>query len=70
MKITTDLYLGDCLIELKIPDNSVDLDITSTFMQINVKVLMDSIHVTKYVGLVSPISNELLRVLKPSELSY
>ncbi len=67
MKITTDLYLGDCLIELKkIPDNSVDLIVTSPPYADQRKSTYGGIHVTKYVDWFLPISNELLRVLKPS----
>jgi site-specific DNA-methyltransferase (adenine-specific) len=62
-----DLYLGDCAEELKkIPDNYVDLIITSPPYADQRKNSYGGIHPNKYVDWFLPISSELLRVLKPS----
>lgn len=67
MEILTDLYLGDCANELKkIPDNSVDLIITSPPYADQRKNTYGGIHPDKYVEWFIPISKELLRVLKPT----
>jgi site-specific DNA-methyltransferase (adenine-specific)/site-specific DNA-methyltransferase (cytosine-N4-specific) len=67
MKITTDLLLGDCKEELKkIPDNSVDLIVTSPPYADQRKSTYGGIHPSEYVDWFLPISKELLRVLKPS----
>lgn len=62
-----DLVLGDCRDELKnIPDNSVDLIFTSPPYADQRKNTYGGIHPDKYVEWFSPISAELLRVLKPT----
>jgi site-specific DNA-methyltransferase (adenine-specific) len=60
------IYLGDCLEEIsKIPDNSVQLIITSPPYADQRKNTYGGIHADKYVDWFLPISKELLRVLKP-----
>ena len=67
MEITTDLYLGDSKKELKnIPDNSVDLIVTSPPYADQRKNTYGGIHADKYVEWFLPISEQLLRVLKPT----
>lgn len=67
MEIKTDLYLGDCKEELKkLPDNSVDLIITSPPYADQRKDTYGGVHPNKYVEWFLPISKELLRVLKPT----
>jgi site-specific DNA-methyltransferase (adenine-specific)/site-specific DNA-methyltransferase (cytosine-N4-specific) len=67
MNIKTDIRHGDCLDELKkIEDNSIDLIITSPPYADQRKKTYGGIHPSKYVEWFSPISEELLRVLKPS----
>jgi site-specific DNA-methyltransferase (adenine-specific)/site-specific DNA-methyltransferase (cytosine-N4-specific) len=67
MEITTDLYLGDSKKELiKIPDNSVDLIVTSPPYADQRKSTYGGIHADKYVEWFLPISEQLLRVLKPT----
>jgi site-specific DNA-methyltransferase (adenine-specific)/site-specific DNA-methyltransferase (cytosine-N4-specific) len=67
MKITTDLYLGDSKKELKkFPDNFVDLIITSPPYADQRKSTYGGIHPNKYVEWFLPISEQLLRVLKPT----
>jgi DNA modification methylase len=67
MKITTDLYLGDSKKELKkIPDNIVDLIVTSPPYADQRKSTYGGIPHDKYVGWFLPISEQLLRVLKPT----
>lgn len=67
MKITTDLYLGDSKKELKkIFANSVDLIVTSPPYADQRKSTYGGIHPDKYVEWFLPISEQLLRVLKPS----
>ncbi len=67
MEIRTELYLGDCTERLKlIPDNSVDLVITSPPYADQRKNTYGGIHPDKYVEWFLPISEQLLRVLKPS----
>lgn len=67
MKITTDIYLGDCKLELKkVPDNSVDLIVTSPPYADQRKSTYGGVHPDKYVEWFLPISKELLRVLKPT----
>jgi DNA modification methylase len=66
MKIKTDLYFGVCKEQLlNIPDNSVDLIVTSPPMLFSVKVLM-AVFIPTLCGMVLPISEQLLRVLKPT----
>jgi site-specific DNA-methyltransferase (adenine-specific)/site-specific DNA-methyltransferase (cytosine-N4-specific) len=65
MKITTDLYLGDSKEILKLlPDNSVDLIVTSPPYADQRKSTYGGIHPDKYVEWFLPISEQLLRVLK------
>ncbi len=67
MEITTDLYLGDSKKELKkLQDNSVDLIVTSPPYADQRKSTYGGIHPDKYVEWFLPISEQLLRVLKPS----
>lgn len=67
MEIHTDLYFGDCNDELlKLPDNSVDLIVTSPPYADQRKGTYGGIHPDKYVEWFLPISKELLRVLKPT----
>ncbi len=57
---------GDCNIILKdIPDNCVDLIITSPPYADKRKRFYDSIHPDKYVEWFVPIADQLMRVLKP-----
>lgn len=67
MEIRTDLILGDSKEELKrLLDNSIDLIITSPPYADQRKNTYGGIHPNEYVEWFLPISNELLRVLKPS----
>ncbi|HEX5153834.1 MAG TPA: site-specific DNA-methyltransferase [Parafilimonas sp.] len=67
MEIRTDLYLGDSKEELKrLPDNSVDLIVTSPPYADQRKTTYGGIHHDKYAEWFLPISKELLRVLKPT----
>lgn len=67
MEIKTDLYLGDCKEELKkLDDNSVDLIFTSPPYADQRKQTYGGIHPDKYVDWFLPISEQLLRVLKPT----
>lgn len=67
MELRTDLFLGDCAKMLKkIPDNSVDLIVTSPPYADQRKNTYGGIHHSKYVEWFLPISKELLRVLKPT----
>lgn len=67
MEITTDIYSGDSKALLKqLPDNSVDLIITSPPYADQRKNTYGGIHHDKYVEWFLPISQQLLRVLKPS----
>jgi site-specific DNA-methyltransferase (adenine-specific) len=67
MEITTDLYLGDSKKELKkLPHNSVDLIVTSPPYADQRKSTYGGIHADKYVEWFLPISEQLLRVLKPT----
>ena len=67
MKITTDLYLGDSKKELKkLADNSVDLIVTSPPYADQRKSTYGGIRADKYVEWFLPISEQLLRVLKPT----
>lgn len=66
MEITTDLYLGDSRQELrKLPDNSVDLIVTSPPYADQRKSTYGGIPHDKYVEWFLPISEQLLRVLNP-----
>lgn len=67
MEIKTDLFLGDSKkILKKLPDNSVDLIVTSPPYADQRKSTYGGIHTDKYVEWFLPISKELLRVLKPT----
>ncbi|MEP7141882.1 MAG: site-specific DNA-methyltransferase [Ferruginibacter sp.] len=67
MEVRTDLYIGDSKQELKkLPDNSVDLIVTSPPYADQRKSTYGGIHPDKYVAWFLPISKELLRVLKPT----
>lgn len=67
MEIRTDLFLGDCKLLLKdLADNSVDLIVTSPPYADQRKGTYGGIHPDKYVEWFLPITNELLRVLKPT----
>jgi site-specific DNA-methyltransferase (adenine-specific)/site-specific DNA-methyltransferase (cytosine-N4-specific) len=67
MEIATDLYLGDCKEQLKfLPDNSVDLVVTSPPYADQRKNTYGGISHDKYVEWFLPISEQLLRVLKPT----
>ncbi|GHT35034.1 methyltransferase [Bacteroidia bacterium] len=67
MELRTDLYLGDCRRELKkIPDNSVDLIVTSPPYADQRQSTYGGVSVAGYVKWFLPISKELLRVLKPT----
>jgi len=67
MKITTNLYLGDSKKELKkIKDNTVDLIVTSPPYADQRKSTYGGIPHDKYVEWFLPISEQLIRVLKPS----
>ncbi|MDP0531776.1 site-specific DNA-methyltransferase [Porphyromonas gingivalis] len=66
-EIKTDLYLGDSKEQLKLlPSNSVDLIITSPPYADQRKSTYGGIRPDKYVEWFLPISEQLLRVLKPS----
>ncbi len=66
MEITTDIILGDCRYQLeKIPDDSVDLIFTSPPYSDQRKDTYGGVHPDKYVEWFLPISEQLLRVLKP-----
>jgi len=67
MEITTDIYLGDSKEQLKLlPDNSVDLIVTSPPYADQRKSTYGGIHPDKYVEWFLPISEQLIRVLKPT----
>ena len=67
MEITTNLYLGDSKKELKkLSDNSIDLIVTSPPYADQRKGTYGGIHQDKYVEWFLPISEQLLRVLKPT----
>lgn len=67
MQIKTDIYLGDSKEQLKnLPDNSVDLIVTSPPYADQRKGTYGGIHPDKYVEWFLPISEQLLRVLKPT----
>jgi site-specific DNA-methyltransferase (adenine-specific) len=58
---------GDCLQVLKsIPENSIDLIVTSPPYADQRKEVYDSIHPDKYVAWFMPRADEFLRVLKPT----
>lgn len=62
-----ELFLGDCGDKLKLlPDNSVDLIVTSPPYSDQRKSTYGGIHADKYVKWFLPISEQLFRVLKPT----
>jgi site-specific DNA-methyltransferase (adenine-specific)/site-specific DNA-methyltransferase (cytosine-N4-specific) len=70
MVIEAKLIHGDCAKELKkLDENSIDLIVTSPPYADQRKNSYGGIHPDKYVDWFLPISEELLRVLKPSSLS-
>lgn len=67
MPVTAQVYRGDSREQLKLlPDDSVDLIITSPPYADQRKNTYGGIHPNEYVGWFLPISEQLLRVLKPS----
>ena len=67
MEILTNIYLGDSKEKLKLlSDNSVDLIVTSPPYADQRKSTYGGIHPDKYVEWFLPISEQLLRVLKPT----
>lgn len=67
MEIRADIYLGDCAGILRsLPDNSVDLIITSPPYADQRKNTYGGIKTDEYVSWFLPITKELLRVLKPT----
>jgi site-specific DNA-methyltransferase (adenine-specific)/site-specific DNA-methyltransferase (cytosine-N4-specific) len=67
MEVKTELFLGDCKTELsKLDENSVDLIVTSPPYADQRKSTYGGIHPDKYVEWFLQISEQLLRVLKPS----
>ncbi|MDD9858806.1 MAG: site-specific DNA-methyltransferase [Gammaproteobacteria bacterium] len=67
MKITTDIRLGDSREKLKsLPGDCVDLIVTSPPYADQRKNVYGGIHPDEYVGWFLPVSEQLLRVLKPS----
>lgn len=67
MKTWTNLYHGDCKEELKkLPNDYIDLIFTSPPYADQRKATYGGIQPDKYVDWFLPITNELLRVLKPT----
>ena len=67
MEIKTNLIHGDCAEELKsLDENSIDLIVTSPPYADQRKNSYGGIHADKYVDWFLPISQQLLRVLKPT----
>jgi len=67
MKISANIFLGDCKDELeKLGDNSIDLIFTSPPYADSRKNTYGGIHPDKYVEWFLSISEQLLRVLKPT----
>ena len=67
MEIRTDLHLGDCKEKLELmEESSVDLIVTSPPYADQRKDTYGGIHHDKYVEWFLPISEQLLRVLKPT----
>ncbi len=67
MEIRTDLHLGDCTqILTALPDDSVDLIFTSPPYADQRKQTYGGFHPDDYVEWFLPISEQLLRVLKPT----
>jgi site-specific DNA-methyltransferase (adenine-specific)/site-specific DNA-methyltransferase (cytosine-N4-specific) len=67
MEVTSNIYHGDCKEVLKqIPDDSVNLIVTSPPYADQRKNIYGGIHPDDYVKWFLPISEQLLRVLNPS----
>lgn len=67
MDIRTKLFLGDCRTELtRLETDSIDLIVTSPPYADQRRKTYGGVHPSKYVQWFLPISQELLRVLKPS----
>ncbi len=67
MEVTSNIYHGDSKEVLnEIPSNSVDLIVTSPPYADQRKSIYGGIHPDQYVKWFLPISEQLLRVLKPS----
>ena len=67
MEITTEFHLGDCRKELQnIPNDSIDLIFTSPPYADQRKNSYGGIHPDHYVDWFLPITEQLLRVLKPT----
>jgi len=67
MEVTSNIYHGDSKEVLKLlPANSVNLIVTSPPYADQRKNTYGGIHPDKYVKWFLPISEQLLRVLKPS----
>ena len=67
MEIKAEIFLGDCQEVLKnLPDNSIDLIITSPPYADQRKNTYGGISIDNYVAWFLPISFQLLRVLKPT----
>ena len=67
METRTDLYLGDCTQVLEtLPDDSADLIFTSPPYADQRKQTYGGFHPDDYVAWFLPISEQLLRVLKPT----
>jgi site-specific DNA-methyltransferase (adenine-specific)/site-specific DNA-methyltransferase (cytosine-N4-specific) len=67
MEVTANIILGDCEKELKnLDDNSVDLIFTSPPYADSRKNTYGGVSPEKYVNWFLAVSNELLRVLKPT----
>ncbi len=67
MNVSTEMYLGDSKEVLKqIPNDSVDLIFTSPPYADQRKTTYGGIHPDKYVDWFIPITEQLLRVLKPT----
>lgn len=65
-RISAEFYLGDSVQVLKdLPSNSIDLIITSPPYSDQRKGTYGGMHPDKYAEWFSPISSELLRILKP-----
>jgi site-specific DNA-methyltransferase (adenine-specific) len=66
-KMQTEIILGDCKTELRnLADNSVDLIFTSPPYADQRKTTYGGIHADEYVDWFLPISEQLLRTLKPT----
>ena len=67
MEVNANILYGDCAEQLKkLPDDSVDLIVTSPPYADQRKTTYGGIAVNQYVEWFLPITKELLRVLKPT----